>query len=141
MPKQQWEEDAENRFLQFLSATANETWAVLDRDVVVDPATNRNFDYRLGLGERRIALELFRLVKDEAELARERVWSEVVHALERELTERSVKGYQREQTNFFSKRVVWSHIFIGSHEAARCGRPMSIGRGQSNNFLRANFRF
>jgi hypothetical protein len=36
--KQQWEEDAKNRFLQFLSATANETWAVLDCDVVVDPA-------------------------------------------------------------------------------------------------------
>ncbi len=37
MPKQQWEErDAKNRFLQFLSATANETWAVLDEDVVED---------------------------------------------------------------------------------------------------------
>jgi hypothetical protein len=82
MAKQQWEEDARNRFLQFLSTTADETWTALDQDVVVDPATNRNFDYRLGLGERRIALELFRLVKDEAELARDRVWSEVVHALE-----------------------------------------------------------
>ncbi len=70
MAKQQWEEDAKNRFLQFLSTTANETWTALDQDVVVDPATNRNFDYRLGLSERRIALELFRLVKDEAELAR-----------------------------------------------------------------------
>ena len=82
MAKQQREEDARNRFLQVLSTTADETWTALDQDVGVGPATNRNFDYRLGPGERRIALELFRLVKDEAELARDRVWSEVVHALE-----------------------------------------------------------
>jgi predicted DNA-binding transcriptional regulator len=42
---------------------------------------------------RRIALELFRLVNDEAELARDKVWSEVVHLLERELAKRSLKGY------------------------------------------------
>ena len=48
MAKQQWEEDAKDRFLQFLTATTGETWAVLDEDVVVNPATNRNFDYRLG---------------------------------------------------------------------------------------------
>ena len=102
MAKQQWEEDAKDRFLQFLSASTSEKWAVLDEDVVVHPATNRNFDYRLGLGERRMALELFRLVKDEAELARERVWSEVVHALERELAERSVKGYLLTTPSYFN---------------------------------------
>jgi len=49
MAKQQWEEDAKDRFLQFLSSSTSEKWAVLDEDVVVHPATNRNFDYRLGL--------------------------------------------------------------------------------------------
>jgi len=112
MAKQQWEEDAKSRFLQFLSTTANETWAVLDRDVVVDPATNRNFDYRLGLGERRLALELFRLVKDEDELARDRVWSEVVHALEYELTQRSLKGYLLTTPSYFSVPKVKRQQFV-----------------------------
>ncbi len=112
MPKQQWEEDAKNRFLQFLSATANETWAVLDEDVVVDATTNRNFDYRLGLGERRIALELFRLVKDEAELARGKVWSEVVHSLEHELSARSVKGYLLTTPSYFNVPKVKREAFV-----------------------------
>lgn len=112
MAKQQWEEDARNRFLQFLSTTTNETWTTLDQDVVVDPATNRNFDYRLGLGERRIALELFRLVKDEAELARDRVWSEVVHALERELTRRSLKGYLLTTPSYFNVPKVKRQQFV-----------------------------
>ncbi len=93
MPKQPWEEEAKDRFLQFLRDRYAEEWAALDRDVVVDPTTNRNFDYQLGLGDRRIALELFRLVNDEEELARDKVWSEVVHLLERELAQRSLKGY------------------------------------------------
>jgi hypothetical protein len=93
MPKQQWEEEARDRFLQFLSNRYAEAWVVLDEDVVVDPVSNRNFDYQLGLGDRRMALELFRLVNDQEELARDKVWSEVVHLLERELAQRSLKGY------------------------------------------------
>jgi hypothetical protein len=111
MAKQQWEDDAKNRFLQFLSATAGEVWAVLDEDVVVDPATNRNFDYRLGLGERRVALELFRLVKNEAELARDKVWSEVAHLLERELNDRSVKGYLLTTPSYFNVPKVKREAF------------------------------
>ena len=93
MPKQEWEEDAKERFLEYLRDKRSEAWTVLDEDVVVDASTNRNFDYELGLGQRRIALELFRLVDDGEELARIRVWGEVVNALESELARRSLKGY------------------------------------------------
>ncbi len=52
---------------------------------MVDVSSNRNFDYELGLGDARMALELFRLVDDGEELAQNKVWGEVVNALEAEL--------------------------------------------------------
>lgn len=64
---------------------------------------------------RKIRIGLFdrRLVKDEAELARERVWSEVVHALERELTERSVnKGYLLTTPSYFNVPKVKREQFV-----------------------------
>ncbi len=101
MAKQKWEHDAKERLLQFLRDNVGEAWTVLREDVVVDASTNRNFDYELGLNERRIALELFRLVADEDELARWRVWGEVVHALEAELARRSLRGYLLTTPSYF----------------------------------------
>jgi hypothetical protein len=112
MAKQQWEEEAKNRFLQFLSNKYTEVWTVLHEDVVVDPASNRNFDYELGLGERRMALELFRLANDEEELARDKVWSEVVHALERELARRSLSGYLLNTPSYFNVPRVKRDDFV-----------------------------
>lgn len=112
MAKQKWEEEAKDRFLQFLHDKYAEEWAVLGEDVVVDPATNRNFDYQLSLSDRRIALELFRLVNDEEELAREKVWSEVVHLLERELARRSLAGYLLNTPSYFNVPRVKRDEFV-----------------------------
>lgn len=112
MVKQQWEEEAVERFLHFLQETLGEAWNVLDRDVVVDPSTNRNFDYRLAFHERRMALELFRLVDDEEELAQSRVWSEIVNALERELARRCAKGYLLTTPSYFMVPKVKRSAFV-----------------------------
>jgi hypothetical protein len=112
MAKQKWEEEAKDRFLQFRREKYAEEWVVLGEDVVVDPATNRNFDYQLSLGARRIALELFRLVNDEEELARDKVWSEVVHLLERELAQRSLKGYLLNTPPYFKVSKVKRNEFV-----------------------------
>lgn len=93
MAKQQWEAEAKDRFLTYLQREHREQWRVLDEDVVVDAASGRNFDYQLGSDERRIALEIFRLVEDQHDLARQKVWGEVVQLLKQELTSRGIKDY------------------------------------------------
>jgi hypothetical protein len=47
MAKQQWEEEAKDRFLVALEQRGEGSWEVSNRDVVVDNATGRNFDYAL----------------------------------------------------------------------------------------------
>lgn len=93
MAKSVEENQAKDRFLTFLRESRGEVWNVHDEDVVVDRSTGRNFDYLLGSGEKRIALEIFRLVESEAELARQRKWSDVVDALKSEMTRRSIKDF------------------------------------------------
>lgn len=93
MAKERWEEEAKDRFLEFLKLRTGRDWVVLDKDVVVDPGTRRNFDYQLGSDGELLALEIFRLVEDATDLARQRVWSQIVHSLEEELPKRGLKGY------------------------------------------------
>src|SRR6266478_3732793 len=112
MAKDKWEEEEKDRFLRFLFNQQREEWVVLDEDVVVDVATKRNFDYQLGSSEKRIALELFRLVNDEKEVARDRVWSDVVHSLERELARRSLKGYLLTTPSYFNVPKVKRDAFV-----------------------------
>jgi hypothetical protein len=126
MAKQKWEHDAKERLLQFLRDNVGEAWTVLREDVVVDASTNRNFDYELGLNERRIALELFRLVADEDELARWRVWGEVVHALEAELARRSLRGYLLTTPSYFIVPRVKRDSFV---------RQLAGVWGQTGRFL------
>jgi hypothetical protein len=75
--KEQWEEDAKNRFIAELKALGRGDWIVADTDVVVDPRTSRNFDYQLRSGTQLIALEIFRLVETRAELIRQKSWSTI----------------------------------------------------------------
>jgi hypothetical protein len=93
MPKQQWEEQAKDRFIAALKASGRGDWTVSDRDVVVDAATNRNFDYQLSSADSHIALEVFRLVENEEELANEKLWSTVANQIAAELRKRGIKGY------------------------------------------------
>ncbi len=93
MAKQQWEIEAKDRLLGHFQQVRGEQWAILAEDVVVDAATGRNFDYQLARGDRRVALEIFRLIDDGEELARDRVWGEIVQLLKVELTQRGLMGY------------------------------------------------
>ena len=95
MTKQQWEEDAKDRFIVALSALQRGNWSVSDRDVVVDAATGRNFDYELQCetAQQSIALEIFRLVDDEEEIARQKLWAKVANSIAAELRKRGITGY------------------------------------------------
>jgi hypothetical protein len=99
--KEQWEEDAKNRFIAELKALGRGDWIVSDTDVVVDPRTNRNFDYQLRSGTQLIALEIFRLVETRAELIRQKSWSTIANSIAAELRKRGIKGYTILSPYFF----------------------------------------
>ncbi len=83
------EEAAKNRFLAYLARERGEEWRVLQENYLVDPQTGRDFDYQLGLGDRRIALEIVRLTQDD-EMARRNTYYEIIHAIWGELARRGV---------------------------------------------------
>ena len=92
--KEQWEEEAIERFRNFLGQERATTYAVIGRDVVVNPATNENFDYQLQTQDgAKVAVELFRLIESGEELARQKVFGSFIQELKRELLTRGVKGY------------------------------------------------
>jgi hypothetical protein len=86
MTKKIYEEEAKNRFLEYIERERGERWEVLAADVVTEPKIGRNFDYELYQGSRRIALEIMRLVdsKGLAEfMARYEITSAVLEELKR----------------------------------------------------------
>jgi hypothetical protein len=91
--KDQWEEDAKDHFIAALKDAGKGDWTVSDTDVVVDKATNRNFDYQLRSGDDLIALEIFRLVESKEEIVRQKTWITVANSIAEELRKRDVKGY------------------------------------------------
>lgn len=91
--KEQWEEDAKDRFIAALKAEGRGNWIVSDTDVVVDKQTNRNFDYQLKCGNELIALEIFRLVENREEIIRSKSWSTIANGIAAELRRRGIKGY------------------------------------------------
>lgn len=94
MVKQEWEEEAKDRFIAAMRTMSRGEWKVIGQDVVVDSDTGRNFDYQLlSTEQRQIALEIFRLVDDEEEIAQQRLWSTVANSIAAELRKRDVKGY------------------------------------------------
>jgi len=84
------EEDAKNRFLTHLARERGEEWRLLQESYLVDPQTGRDFDYQLGLGDRRIALEIVRLTQDGDEMARRNTYNEIIPAIWEELERRGV---------------------------------------------------
>ncbi len=103
--KEQWEEEAIERFRNFLGQERAITYAVTDRDVVVNPATNENFDYQLQTQDgAKIAVELFRLIESGEELARQKVFGSFIQELKKELLTRGVKGYLISTPEFVVKK-------------------------------------
>lgn len=105
MAKEQWEEDAIARFQDFLKNNIETVYAITGRDVVVNPVTGGNFDYQLQTqtGD-KMAVEIFRLVNSEEELAQQRTWNNVVEHLKKELLNRGVKGYLISTPEIFKVR-------------------------------------
>lgn len=96
MAKQQWEEEAKDRFLRVLRNERGSSWRVLAEDVVVDTAKGTNYDYELGsdkTDDQPVALEIFRLIEDEGDLARDRTRAEITQLLKSELLSRGIKDY------------------------------------------------
>ena len=100
--KAQWEEDAKDHFIAELKAQGRGDWSVTETDVVVDKQSNRYFDYRLQCRDEFIALELFRLVENEQDLARNKIWSTVANGIAAELRKRGIKGYTIHSPNYFN---------------------------------------
>ena len=100
--KEQWEEEAKDRFIAALKVMGRGDWTVSDTDVVVDKQTNRNFDYQLQREKEFIALEIFRLVESPEEIKRGRSWSTIANGIAAELRKRSVKGYIISTPNAFN---------------------------------------
>jgi hypothetical protein len=99
--KPQWEENAKDHFIAELEALGRGDWTVSATDVVVDKLSKRNFDYELRRENEFIALELFRLVEGEQEVARSKVWSKIANRIAAELRKKGVKGYTIQSPNFF----------------------------------------
>jgi len=103
--KEQWEEEAIERFRNFLGQERATTYAITGRDVVVNPTTNENFDYRLQNQDgAKIAVEIFRLVESGEELARHKVFGSFIKELKTELLTRGVKGYLISTPEFVMKK-------------------------------------
>lgn len=91
--KDQWEEEAIERFRIYLSQSRKSTYGVTGRDVVPHPQTKKNFDYQLQNEKgNKIAVEIFRFVED-GDLARTNFWNTVIQAIKDETTKRNLAGY------------------------------------------------
>ncbi len=92
--KEQWEEEAIERFRNFLGRERTLTYAITGRDVVVNPSTGENFDYQLQTQDgTKVAVEIFRLVESGEDLAKWKIWRSVIDHLKNELLSRGIKGY------------------------------------------------
>jgi hypothetical protein len=92
MAKEQWEEDAAERLIDFLAATRYESYGVTARDVPVASGENFDFEIESHAGE-KLAVEMYRLVASDQELATSAMWGKVVRGLTEELDRRGVRGY------------------------------------------------
>jgi hypothetical protein len=96
MPKRKWEVDAKDRLLGWLRESRGQDYTATGEDVVTNSLTGRDYDYELtpnAKGLPIIALEIFRIVGDERDLAHHNAWGDVVSRLTAELNSRGVTGY------------------------------------------------
>lgn len=81
-----------HEFIGFLRASRGLDYAIVDEDVVVDQATGTNYDYRLASnGELPLAVEIFRLVDSEEEVAERRHLTALWQAIRTEFPKAELK--------------------------------------------------
>jgi hypothetical protein len=103
MAKQQWEEEAINRFIAFINSSEGVSYGISGRDVKV--VNGKDFDYQISSDSgNKKAVELFRLVESEEELAKGRAWGEVVDKLRTEVKNRNLQGFLVYTPDFTFKR-------------------------------------
>jgi len=102
MAKKDWECAAKDRFLAYLRRANGEKWETLGEDCPADGKSPRNFDFRLGLGERQMALELFRLTDSGPALSAQYTWLEIVTLIEKEFQARGIVGLAMNTPPYFS---------------------------------------
>jgi len=88
MPKREWEYAARDRFLGYLRRVHAEEWKVLGEDCPVNGG--RDFDFRLDLSGRQMALELFRLTDNGPAMAAQYTWIEIATMIEKEFLVRGI---------------------------------------------------
>ena len=102
MPRKEWEYAAKDRFPSYLKRTKGEAWKVLREDYRVSEETGNDFDFQLGLADRRMALELFRLTNDGPTIAAQHTWIEIATLIEREFEARGIIGLAMSTPPYFS---------------------------------------
>ena len=107
MLKKEWEYAAKDRFLSYLKRAKGEAWEVLREDYRVNEETGKDFDFQLGLDDRRMALELFRLTDDGPAIAAQYTWIEIATLIEREFEARGIIGLAMNTPPYF--RVPKAH--------------------------------
>jgi len=127
MAKKQWEEEARDRFITVLHETTGASYYTDAEDVPVEGG--KNFDYRLRSTDGvagPIALELFRMTPNEAELAQNSVWIEIVGQLRKELQAKGVQGYLIHTPHFFvgkAKRKTFVRDLVATILRAIAAQP------------------
>lgn len=92
MSKEQWEEEAIQRFIPYLESKYSVSYDISGRDVLVP--SGQNFDYELtDTSGGKCAVELFRLVESEEDLGQGRAWGQVTEKLKEEIKSRNLKGF------------------------------------------------
>jgi len=105
MNKSQLEEETIERFRIYLSQDRKLTFGITDRDVVVNPDSKENFDYQLqNENGQKVAVELFRMVEKEEDLAKSKVWHKVTGFLKEAIKKKGLKGYLIYTPQFFVKK-------------------------------------
>jgi hypothetical protein len=94
MSKDLWEEEAIERFRSYLGQARSCSFIITGRDVIVDPISRENFDYKLTSSTgQMLAVEIVRLVESKEELVSSKIWSQIVDELKKELIKRGISGY------------------------------------------------
>jgi len=128
MAKEQWEEEAIERFRGYLEQSRGLTFGITGRDFVVDPKTNENFDFQLqDQNGQALAVELFRLVESGEDLARSRVWHTMSCYIKEETEKKGLKGYLVYTPQFTVKKSEMKSAAIKQAEIIEEGLSKNAG--------------
>lgn len=94
--KDSFEEEVKDRFQAHVAQERGTPYVTTDVDVLVDPATGRDFDFELtplNNGLPKMALEIFRMVESEDEVEARSFHGRIWEKLKEELDSRGVRDY------------------------------------------------